>query len=897
MRRSTGWLMSCLLPVLGCEPSADDPGAVGLELPAVQESWLPELPVAVGGCHALTTTLECLRLPKDVGKPVHLWLPGDWDTQKISVEIHGKPRVHDETIKGDLDGVWAALQPPASAKVVLRYPGYQSFVLQIGPASPGYVAAREEIRAKLKNQEPLESSEIVRLKTQLNDLEAYLLDCWAARAYLPPPDARMRALRDVRGRAEEIGEVVCANGLATRLIHEATLEQNLDEATSRLEDLLEHQSHDLAARASAEYYAAIIAQKKGLLGDARHGFYRAIHLAARVNSDTYASALDQQAMLLALIGRLDEAARLYDEVPADANADILLTIRSNKAWLDILRRAQDPSVADPSHELDQLVREFLEKDNLRGAAIARLNVAVAAIQNGDYRLAAQKLARVERARIDLRQQLYYELTDFRIALAAGNPTMARDRLDRADALADATHDREFLLELLEARVELELYEGDKQSALAVFERADQLADKLVLQMPASAGRSSYWATLTRSRAQHVELALAVGNPERALCTVLGARIRHLRAQALGGTLSGQNPERQRQYAQLLNQYRALNHELDEQRSSDWKLSKQELLARKHERERDTRTLDELLEQLMTMREVDTPIWRCADVRPSEHSRALLTAYPGVDKKTWTFLLDRDSSVSWVRMEGQLDPNAMVKQALDQFSELGKLDGVTDLTVVPLAELLVVDFAALAAPRGIRIRHGLGLGTHGFGASTIGLAAVVGDGSPDLAAIEPELASVRQILGDRGWTLTKRWNPATTEQPYLLHYGGHGERAGLAGWDSHLTLPDGSHLTTEQLMLEGHAPGVVVLSACEGGAVDPAMLDGGMNVAVALLLGGAELVVAADEAIDDELARDFARAFHGALPDQQNVDVDAAIVALDLIQRRDPRFRAWRAWVP
>jgi hypothetical protein len=76
-----------------------------------------------------------------------------------------------------------------------------------------------------------------------------------------------------------------------------------------------------------------------------------------------------------------------------------------------------------------------------------------------------------------------------------------------------------------------------------------------------------------------------------------------------------------------------------------------------------------------------------------------------------------------------------------------------------------------------------------------------------------------------------------------------------------------------------------------------MLDGGMNVAVALLFAGAQLVIAADAKVADGDSRALAQALHARLPDKGRVDVDAMVAALAELQRSNPRFRTWRAWVP
>jgi hypothetical protein len=470
-------------------------------------------------------------------------------------------------------------------------------------------------------------------------------------------------------------------------------------------------------------------------------------------------------------------------------------------------------------------------------------------------------------------------------------------------LAELIHDREFGLELLEARTELELREGNRTAALENFARAEVLADALALQVPVNDGRSSFWTTLTRSRARHVELALATDDPERALCTVLGARSRHLQALATGLEPQAVVQRDDDAYAKLLADHRKQQRALEKRREDAWKLSKRELEQLLIEEQLTRQQLDELLVQAMQIRERKAPTWKCSDVRPTAAGLALLTMYPTSDERGWWFLLDDAGKITSLRVDDEQHVEILATRALEQLTSAGHLADVTDLLVVPLGELLAVNFqtlAPLARAGGPRVRHGLGLGSGTADSGSNGIwsanmAAVIGDNSPDLSEVDVELAEVRELLAARGWTLTEIWDPAS--EPRLLHYGGHAVHAGPAGWDSYLKLPNERHLTSEQLLLERRAPELVILGACDAGAVDVSMLDGGMNIAVALLFVGAKLVIAADHEVDDDSAHAFARAFYAALPPHQDVDANAMIATLVELQRVDPRFRAWRAWVP
>ena len=133
---------------------------------------------------------------------------------------------------------------------------------------------------------------------------------------------------------------------------------------------------------------------------------------------------------------------------------------------------------------------------------------------------------------------------------------------------------------------------------------------------------------------------------------------------------------------------------------------------------------------------------------------------------------------------------------------------------------------------------------------------------------------------------------------LLHYAGHGRHAGPSGWSSDLRLASGA-LTSQQLIAHQRAPAVVVLGVCEAGTSDTTVIDGGMNMAAAFLLAGAELVIAPESVVDDGDARALAGALYRTPPGPSGSRALAValIEALGGAQRSEGRFMGWRAWVP
>ncbi|MCX4240542.1 CHAT domain-containing protein [Paraliomyxa miuraensis] len=197
-------------------------------------------------------------------------------------------------------------------------------------------------------------------------------------------------------------------------------------------------------------------------------------------------------------------------------------------------------------------------------------------------------------------------------------------------------------------------------------------------------------------------------------------------------------------------------------------------------------------------------------------------------------------------------------------------------------------------------YSLGLGRRSQRKPSGRAVVIVGDddgnGVPGLAAEEG--AFVHEVLARAGWSVGGSWRPwHTAPPPTLLHYAGHGYRSGELGEDSYLALSRYERLSAVEVTSHHDAPTVVVLGACESGVTSNAVIDGGMNMAAAFILAGAELVIApALAAVDGERAYALSRALYRAAPNLEEPARDL-LRALHELQARDEEFTAWRAWRP
>jgi hypothetical protein len=307
-------------------------------------------------------------------------------------------------------------------------------------------------------------------------------------------------------------------------------------------------------------------------------------------------------------------------------------------------------------------------------------------------------------------------------------------------------------------------------------------------------------------------------------------------------------------------------------------------------------------------ELEAPQWSCAQILPRVPEQALLTMIADADHRRWWFMLARgDRAVQVVELAAHDSAEQLARRALLALEPA--LAGVERLDVIPIGEFVGVDLQRLLFERPslarLALHYSLGLGQQREALELEHESrAVVVAGATDLAAVTLEAARVSEALRGHGWQVESTWSPTTSEQPTLLHYSGHGHHVGLAGWRSFIDVPGFGPLTAAGLVAIQRAPDLVVLGACSAGSSDAEIIDGGMNLAAAFLLAGAELVVAPSGPVDDETAlalagelyRDLAApdqdALVRALVERQRAEFDEAVI------EPGPRSTLrWRAWVP
>lgn len=909
--RASGWVWAAWLAAScggeeGTAPAAS-PGPTDSSAVIDAVLVVRPLPVAVHGCAGLAEGPSCWR----GGEPARLtlWIAGEQPKDAITVLVDGMPLVDSVAIDADAEGVRIVVEvPPTASRLELSHSDGRRFSLELVPEPPAWIAARDELLAMRKAQRPAPEvrARLAQLRATLEPIEAHRLDClelalvretedWTAVVEGPwrlerasPPHADFACLARSHIRA--------AYGAIMREPDYAKVRAHLEAARGY--------PLSLEVGINADYIAGLLEMRLGRLDESLAWLSRAARLAQRNGFvGEYAAAVVEQATVLAALGRFDEAKALADRAEAtlDPEHRLMPEIRSNAAWVQILLREDDPSLPDPSAALRELAGHYEREGNARANGV-RLNLAVAASQRGDLRAAAEALARVDRRALkDAAEQVFWEIVTARIAEGRRARSTARGHLERARVLAELGTDDGLILRARLARAELELRAGAKAAARDELEQVELIEDRIALGISPSAGRSTYSSARRHHRALHMEILLELGEPDAALCTVLGARARHLRS--LRARRDRRDETYREQQERLLMRHAERRLALAKLTADSWALPADELAALRKRSALELEQLEALLAEAMALGEREPPPWRCENVRSAAPDTALLTMHPAAAAGRWWWIFDRAGAVEVVAIEHDGEDEAesaarAASHAVAQLADAGHLDGLRTLTVVAIGSLNAVDLHVLPPLQAIEVRYSVGLGRAQAPAAVARSVALLVGASQNLREPRAEAAWAGRALREAGWAVLDPWSPETAPQPTLLHYAGHGRHGGTAGWGSELVLADGD-LGAAQIIAYQHSPAIVVLGACDAGTSDPTVIDGGMNVATAFVLAGAELVIAPHSAVDDHDARALAEVLYTEPPGPE----DPAALAGELrarlaaAQRREPRFSHWRAWVP
>lgn len=881
------------LVLAGCDDRAPSAAPAPATLITAAPPTAPDLLVA--GCEALVARTCELR----PGAALRLWAPVHRDTPlQLAVDGADLPL---RWIPAE-DGLRAVLEPaPTTGQLVVRAADASwrwTLDLREVPSSPqlaplqALVAAGDHARAAAAITTALPR---LRARPRAEAL-ALLADLAFQSDAVANSDV---AHADAFAAAVDAGLFTRAADLATVPLHVATTVRWDPERAARwLDRLATLTGRATEARLRHAYYTGMLAQRRGDLRRAMPQFGEYARLAGALGLERdQAAALLMRGWLATQIGDDAAAATTAQELRALAprlDPHNRASALNSLAWFNLEARARGRAADDPEPDFAIALATFETAGDLDAAAETRINLALTALQRGD---AAGARAALRDAAPRTRHLARWHL--FVAARIDALGRRHRDALRRFERLAEAAvADDDRTLEwraLVGAGEALEAL-GDDDAALRRYSAAVALHRNRLATLAIHHGPERLAAAGDLAAQRAVALLLRRGRHAEAACVARDAR-----AQVLANLLHVSRD------SAALTDHRQARADLEAAREAAWQLPRrrrEELLVDLRAR---ARALDDQLDaSFAAATPTASPAPRaCADLRPPAPGELLLLYYP-LERGHAAFAIT-DRTVRGLTLADpppDADPVALSAHLLGPFAREVAAAARLRLLVSgrlgrePLHALLfpaddpagarLIDHApvvyALDLPRTAAAhpppRRALQL------APPSNLLGAAGELERAAAALRDRGVAVITLHGDEP---DLRARIGDTD---LLHYVGH---ARGDGWRGALDLGGERELTVADL-LTLRAPPVAVLGGCETGLLDPSAHAGGMSLAHALLVAGADAVLATDGEVADDVAAEMTPAILAALADGLD-PAEALRAAQRAGLRRSADFARFRAFVP
>ena len=477
--------------------------------------------------------------------------------------------------------------------------------------------------------------------------------------------------------------------------------------------------------------------------------------------------------------------------------------------------------------------------------------------------------------------------------------------------------------LPEGRWRLELRRGDLlrgqgrlDVAIAAYRRAEEEALAIAELAAVGIGRESTTALHARSTERLVGLLVEQGRPEEALCSAREAQAR--RTQGVRGGLS---TDEQRQVIEpAIDQYQSARSALDQALVREKVLPRKDRDALHLEVEAKDRALAKLVNEIL----LEQSTWRpsCADLSPRRPGELLLGLYPG--QHGWLVFVQDDMGTEARILEGgpthALHDPSLGAELLEPLSE--RLAAAKRVRVLSSGRAQQIDVHLLLWRGAPLLEHApvtygaeLPRSTSAGPPDTKPNALLLADPTETLRQAPKEVMAAAGWMTTQGWTLDvltpdeadrARVHEALARSS-LFYFAGHGVHArgttpernlppyagGSQGWPAHLRLKSGSKLEIHDILMLRSAPTHVALLGCETGV--PSSAGGGMSLALAFLVAGAQQVVATPVETTEEIS--YATGV-GLLSGMSDIGVDLAAglreAQLEMLRSGAPvgRYRVW-----
>lgn len=546
----------------------------------------------------------------------------------------------------------------------------------------------------------------------------------------------------------------------------------------------------------------------------------------------------------------------------------------------------------------------------------KLSLADAALDRGEPTDALAVLGTVDidaAPTVDVRLRL--RDAELRALDGAGRPIEELERsLARLEQeVADA--------ELPEGRWRLALRRGDLlvrrerlADAVVEYRKAEAEAQRIAELAAVGVARESAVALHGESTARLVGTLAALGRADEALCAAREAQARRIQGVGRASLTADQRAL----VEQAIEQYQQATRELDQARAEERRLTRDERDALRLEVERNEDVLATLANTILR----EQSAWRptCEDLVPRRADELLLGLFPA--GRDWFVFVQDDTGTTVRTLEGGpthgLGDPALAAELLDsQGDRLAAAGSVRVLASGRAQELDVHLLPWRGAPliEHAPVTYGAELPSRSTRPPAAPMALLVADPTETLRKANDEVRAAAEWMTARGWTLDVP-TPEQADRTRVLdglskasffYFAGHGVHepgtaptrslppyaGGSEGWPAHLRLGSSTKLEIHDILMLPSAPEHVALLGCETGV--PGSVGGGMSLALAFLVAGADQVVATPVVTSDASA--LATSL-GLLDGMSGRDIDLAEglrhAQIELLRRGEDvgRYRVW-----
>jgi tetratricopeptide (TPR) repeat protein len=631
---------------------------------------------------------------------------------------------------------------------------------------------------------------------------------------------------------------------------------------------------DRVVPAMSSQEASLLLQRAALFlleGDTRKAlsFAReALDIGERLDlTSTKAMARDLEQLLLAELGRLDDARALEAQLVSMAGDDPcwLARLRANQGWIELSTAEGDAARAlEKSREAVRLNADCSDRFYEQNALV---NVGLAHFRLGQLEEARTALAQAaELGELAGWVRAWAMELEGRLALATGEPKRAlalfEDLQERGRIAAPVSMRYRAAVGVGLAHAKL----GKLKDAVAAFREAEAQLDEDARLVPLAEGRDVFVGEREESSRELLEALLKLDRADDAFAVARHARARALQTLITGSRVEALTGERREQWIDATGRYKAARKRLEESAKNAWEVPRSEReafeLARQRERALAERALDETWQVLA----VD----EAKPLRPPAAGELLLAFHPLPEG--WAVFGATAQGVEVQRVAEPLataDVAALSAQLLAPFA--AQIEQAERLTVLPYGGLKALAFHALpwgdatlldARP----VAYGTDLGAPEPGSEFPVDLMVIADPRNNLpdAQTEARLVATRAAVAHEHVLLGALATPERVSKAFTdaraVHFAGHAE-ADARGFRSRMLLADGGELLAGDILMLPRVPHTLILSGCETTRESQQAPVSSVGLAQAFLARGAQLVVATTAPVADSLGLAFARALY------------------------------------